>query len=375
MSAKPNLIFATLILCLLCMTSPAQAAPPRFQAPEGYELITAAPGVQLFRKSYSNGTPDYVQVIDLSQGAQIIPLHGGIAESRPEKGAYGGSDPRFYSKSLQKYWAELTERHPEAFCITNGQFFYMPEYPTRLPFPLRVDNQVVSDGYDLRGFPDQKLLLLLWQNKADIVPLARDVLYNTTAPHAIGGLTEDARKSPTHHVGRTFVGVDDHDGDGQAELVLVFSTRSARQKDAAAALRAFGADRVMMFDGGGSAQLACQGVDYVASERLLPQVLGVVAGQLDPAPVMDIPNDGPALAANPAALDNEPPAAQAEPPAVFDQMAVNEAQLVDQPKNQAALSASPGAVRLENVIWVPISILPLALILLLVIGRVRREAY
>jgi hypothetical protein len=59
---------------------------------------------------------------------------------------------------------------------------------------------------------------------------------------------------------------------------LIFSTKSARQVDAARVLRSFGADKVMMLDGGGSAQLLCDGKDYVQSDRPVPQAIAVFAG-------------------------------------------------------------------------------------------------
>ncbi len=367
MLTPQKLIVTVFILILLSITVPVQASTTPWQEPDGFKLLDQAPGVKLYRKNYSNGVPDYVQVLDLSAGAQLVPLHGGIAEARPRKGVYDGADPSFYSKSLQKYWNDLTSLHPNAFCVSNGQFFYMKEYPTRLPFPLRVDNKVISDGYDLRGFPEQKLLLLIWPGKADIVPLEKDTLYHTSAVHAIGGLTEEARKSPTKYVGRTFVGVDDRNGDGLSELVLIYSTSSARQKDAAAVLRSFGADRVMMFDGGGSTQLHCKGKDYIASERLLPQALGIVAAPKFEAPLMKRASDAQAQPIDAESPENEQLIAQTGEQIADNPGRGEEAQL-------DALYTGPDSVKLEDVIWVPVSILPLALIVLLVVDRVRRTA-
>lgn len=365
MHVPKKLIFIAILFTLFSWASAAQASSTPESAPEGFKLIDEAAGVQLYRKNYSNGVPDYVQVLDLSMGAQLVPLHGGIAETRPGKGSYDGDDPRFYSKSVQKYWADLNAQYPNAFCVSNGQFFYMKEYPTRLPFPLRIDSEVISDGYDLRGFPEQKLLLLIWPGYADIVPLDKESLYNTTALHGIAGLAEDARKSPSKYVGRTFIGVDDRDGNGLAEIVLVFSTRSARQKDAAAVLRSFGADQVMMLDGGGSAQLHCQGMDYVASERLLPQALGIVAAARE--------DDA---ASERASMDPEIP--EKDNSAEEEQRKVQAGESNAQPRQQqkgiqpVSIQNSPEAVNLEHVIWVPVSILPLAVIVLLVVDRVRR---
>ncbi len=259
---------------------PAQAALDDASIPPGFRQVASAPGVQLYRKDYSGGNPDFVQVVDMSQGAKVKLLHGPIQETRPEKGAYGGPDARILSRSLPQFWDAISAKHPATlFCVTNGQFFYMRESPTRLPFSLKVDGEIVSDGYAKNEFPDQKLMLEIWSGQADIGPLSRSALYLSTAPDIVAGLAEDARKSPTKYVARTFVGVADYDQDGQHEAILIFNSKTARQKDAAEVLRSFGAAKVMMLDGGGSTQLTCKGKAVIASDRLIPQALAVLSGQ------------------------------------------------------------------------------------------------
>jgi hypothetical protein len=316
-------------LLLVVVFTLAIAQVVQAAAPPGFRLIESAPGVQLFRKDYANGTPDFVQVINLSQGAEIRLLHGLVKEERSGAGVYGGDDPRIGFQSIQGYYRELKNLSQRAFCVTNGQFFLMRESPTRLPFPLKVDGQILTDGYAKQEYPDQKLILELWPNRAEIRPLSRDALYSSDAPNIVAGLTEDARKSPTKYVGRTFVGVADLDGDGVRESVLIFSTKSARQKDAADVLREFGAAAVMMLDGGGSAQLSCQGKDLVASERLLPQALGVIAA-LPPdhgdyvEMVSDLPpTPAPAVQAVAEPAAEAEAAAQAEPPQVAEAVLVS----------------------------------------------------
>ncbi len=246
-------------------------------APDGFYLVASVPGIDLYRKDYSGGSPDYVQVLDLSQGAQIIPMYGKVVERRQGKGAYGGDDAEFTSQSLQKYWKELSAIYEDAFCVLNGQFFYMPESPTRLPFPLKVADEIISDGYGLNEFPDNKLLLELWPDQARITPLTYESLYGSSAPDIIAGLTQTANKRSDRYVGRTFVGVDDRNQDGTTEIILIFNSRISRQVDAANVLYSFGADQVMMLDGGGSTQLSCQGEALVSSDRPIPQAIGVVA--------------------------------------------------------------------------------------------------
>lgn len=253
-------------------------APP----PPGFYLFDSANGVQLYKKDYPNGTPDYVQMIDLSLGAKLQLFHGQITDPRPDKGAYGGGDPRMTSLPLQSYWNKASGLDKNAFCITNGLFFYMPEYPTRLAFPLKVDGNILTDGWGVQTYPGQKLLLELWDDHADITELSSQVLNNSTAPNLVGGLTEEANKRIKYSVGRTFVGVADLNKDGLDETVLVFNSSSSLQSGAAEVLRSFGADKVMMLDGGGSTQLMCKSGWYIRSDRPVPQALAVIAAPPPP---------------------------------------------------------------------------------------------
>jgi hypothetical protein len=248
---------------------------PRFS--EGFNLLMSSLGAALFQKEYAGGNPDFVQVVDLSEGAKIKLMYGQIQELRTGLGVYGGNDARLVSHTIQHYWDELSGFFKDAFCVTNGQFFYMREYPTRLPFPLKVDGQLLSEGYAKNEFPGQKLILEIWNDRADIVALNEENLLHSTAPDIIAGLTEDARKSPEKFVGRTFIGVSDKNRDGLYETVLIFNTQTARQVDAANILRSFGAIKVMMLDGGSSTQLICRDKPYITTDRLIPQAIGVIA--------------------------------------------------------------------------------------------------
>ena len=277
------ILVATLLLASgLTLATPARAQTPTPIKPPGFVPIDSDLGVQLYKKDYPNGNPDYVQVIDLSQGARLELLHGEITDARPDKGVYGGADPRMTSLPLQTYWDRIRVSEPDAFCITNGQFFYMPEYPTRLAFPLKVKGEMVTDGWGIKTYVDQKRMLELWEDHAEIRELSLETLTGSTAPDLIGGLTEEANKRAKYSVGRTFVGVDDRDGDGLSEIVLVFNTLSALQSAAAATLRSFGADQVMMLDGGGSTQLLCQSGWHIRSDRPIPQAIAIIAATPPP---------------------------------------------------------------------------------------------
>ncbi len=246
--------------------------------PEGFKLIRASIGVQLYLKDYDSGTPDYVQVIQLRKGAEIRVLHGDIYQSDAAPGVYGGVDARFASRSIEQYWRDIYAVSSRAFCVTNGEFFNMYEYPTRLPFPLKVDGQIISGGYSKGEFVNEKLMLEIWLDQVDIKPLTKLAFQVSTAPNIISGLAETSRKSPEKFVGRTFGGIRDDNGDGVFDTLLIFSTQAARQSDAAQTLRDFGAQRVLMLDGGLSTQLMCQGKIYIKTDRLIPNAIAILDG-------------------------------------------------------------------------------------------------
>ena len=286
-----SLILACLVMVLLSATT-AAASPFAQSVPAGFELILSDTGTRLYRKDYSQGNPDFVQVVSLAEGAAIIFQHGDITSPGTGAGAYGGNDPSLTRQTLAQTWDEAAAANPEVFCATNGQFFSTNIDPTRLAFPLKKDGVIVSDGYGLGEYPDQKLLLQLWSDRADIVPLTEEALEGSSAPNMLAGLREDADKGPQNYTGRTFVGIDDANQDNIYETVLIFNSKTARQPDAAQILRDFGADRLLMLDGGGSTQLVCRSGAYIESSRTIPQAILVVSKSAEPlsAEVTDKPN-------------------------------------------------------------------------------------
>jgi len=253
--------------------------------PSGFNKILSDIGVALYKKNYSGGQPDYVQVVNLNQGASVKLMTGSMASPGTGGGPFGGNNPTFTSTSLATAWNSFNSSTSGAFCITNGAFYSGPAYnPTPLAFALKQNGVMVSDGYSGSSDPSGAVMMLeLWGDHADIRSLTRDNLYGSSAPNILGGLSENANKSATSYVGRTFVGIDDTNGDSLYDTVLVFNSSYARQTDASTVLRNFGADKVIMFDGGGSTQLRCGANSYVSSTRPIPQTIGVVRGGDIPA--------------------------------------------------------------------------------------------
>jgi len=271
-------VFA-LFLSLLGLSSSEEALltnTPDSAIPPGFSLAISDSGTTLYSKENQNEEVDYVLVADLSQGAYLSLLHGEISNPGTGKGVYGGDSPTFARQILKEVWADFSSSYPKAFCITNGQFFSTKDNPTQFSFPLKADGKIISEGSEIRN-PDHNLILEIWGDKANIGPLTRETLYSSSAPNIIAGLSEQANKEMNNRVGRTFVGIDDNNGDGKFEIILIFNSAKATQQEATTVLRSFGADKVMMLDGGGSTQLICRGKTYVPSKdsRKIPQTLVV----------------------------------------------------------------------------------------------------
>ncbi len=338
-------------------------------APDGFELILSAPAVEMYRKTYPEGTPDYVQVVQLNQGAVVELMYAPLDTPRPGRGSYGGNDARFNLESIQGFW-RLAERTSEnAFCVSNGSFFYMEETPTRLPFPLKVDGVILTDGYALEAYPDQKLMLELWSDRADIRALDGDALYKSRAKNIIAGLTVDANKRPNYAVGRTFIGLQDRDDDGEMEVMYVLNTQTHTQSGATHILREFGAQKLMMLDGGGSTQLICQGQEYIASGRLIPQAIAIYASN-----AITRMND---------LGDEDTEENVTEEVGVSEEGAVGQEEQQELPSDYEAQatnlsgdgenSSEETQLNFRDVLWVPAIVIPLGVLLVWFFTKVNRE--
>lgn len=359
-----------IFLCVIGLlpTDGARADSTENIIPPGFTLIDSTYGIEMYRKDYRGGSPDFVQLINLSQGAKVVPLHGEIRDPGEGKGAFGGNDARFALRTMDQYWQSLANAEASAYCVTNGQFFLMGETPTRLPFPLKKDGEFLTDGYGKNEFVDRKLMLEIWDGKADIRPLTQAAFYSSTAPQIIAGLAEDANKRAAKYVGRTFVGVDDRDLNHEYETILILVTKSTRQVDAAEVLRSFGADKVMMLDGGGSAQLSCEGKAFVSSDRPIPQALGVIAGNESASQIA-------------AGLAASLELSVANSPSDSADTSVEAGAAPTQSGNTNNKSTQPQisqvnlpqpVLRMEDLLWIPSLMMPIVGVLVLVIARMRR---
>jgi hypothetical protein len=123
----------------------AQTATP--EAPPGFELVSSGEGVWLFRRDYPNGTPDFVQVVDLSKKAGIMLMYANIIQPRTGRGVYGGDDPRFSLQPLDMFWEEAMMTSSTLSRLERQ--FSVPETPTRLAFPQRGRDPSRRIGTDI----------------------------------------------------------------------------------------------------------------------------------------------------------------------------------------------------------------------------------
>jgi hypothetical protein len=127
----------------------------------------------------------------------------------------------------------------------------------------------------------------------------------------------------------------------------------------------------MMFDGGGSTQLICQGKDYIKSDRFIPQAIAVIAGD-----AVRVPPQGEVLHAQVEA----PLSASADLEGALENERDNSASAVEVQDPEAENSDAPAqasivpaeAIEIGNVIWVPVAVLSLALLLVHTIRRIQQ---
>jgi hypothetical protein len=285
MSGVPTTIRAVLskFIAIATLSQLAFIDLPRENNPSDFFLAAADVGTALYQRYSPYGTVDFVQVVHLEQGAAVQLLHGPIVEAGNGEGVYGGDNPLMSTQALSDVWADFSPDQPQAFCLTNGQFYSSHTSTVRLSFPLKIDGNIVSDGFAIDQFPDHQLMLEIWPHRADIAPLSAARLQTSSAPNILGGLAEDAAgRRPDMITGRTFVGVGQPRFDGSYSTIFIFTSRLARKTEAAAVLRSFGAEKLIMLDGGASTQLICQGDSYIGPGRLIPQTIAVLAGPPPP---------------------------------------------------------------------------------------------
>ncbi|MGK7898129.1 MAG: phosphodiester glycosidase family protein [Xenococcus sp. (in: cyanobacteria)] len=236
-----------------------------------FSVEKLARGVSLLEDESGN----YVQIVDLSKGASVE------LRTSEDIGVGSNDSPKFARESIENAWNSFSADEPFAFSISNGAFFNTLTY--EVAYPIKIGSTVYEGYGSSEPFPKRKLEIWNSDSRVEISDYDNnpDSVRRSSAPMAIVGLREDADKGIQSNVSRTFVGIRDRDGDGESETVLILNSKANTQPAAAQILRDFGAEEVMMLDGGGSTQMMTQDNLYVEStdnpDRSIPQTIGVTA--------------------------------------------------------------------------------------------------
>jgi hypothetical protein len=212
----------------------------------GFTRIASGTGVAVYQKTYSNGPPDYVTVIDLRSGT-LRNFTGSV--SGPN---YSSNIER---RSLRSFWDFAVSQNRsdyKAIAAINGTFFSQQSDPTPIAFGLKADWWIMSYGYGVTNEPGTKYTLAFDSSfgSSSIQPYNSGT-FDAGIPNVIGGydpwFNKDGRMNS--FIPRTYVGVRDDNGDGHSETVMFFNSAEASQSWAINILQSFGCGSKMMLDG------------------------------------------------------------------------------------------------------------------------------
>lgn len=240
--------------------------------PLNFELVDSATGVAVYKAKN-----DYVLSLDLASGAKVGIVSGEkVEEGKPS--VYGGADPFFKRMNAEEAFKSATNSRNELVCVSNAGFFStLLEKSAPVAFAFKRDKVDESDGFAAKDKHEGKRLTLsLGEGYAKLSQFNnRSILDFRKIPESSAVVSLDPSvdidKQSSKAVGRTFVGLSDPDSNGNYRRLFLFVSSASSQAHASETLRSFGADKFIMFDGGGSSQLRCRSGEYVPSVRTVPQ--------------------------------------------------------------------------------------------------------
>jgi hypothetical protein len=189
--------------------------------------------------------------------------------------------------------------HPDVFCLSNAQFFSnLRGTSAPVAFPLKIEGKLVSEGFAaVSKHIGKRLTLQINSDSAKIVPFDNNNIEqfrNEKSNDAVVSLDPSVNidGSAAAKVGRTFVGLGDPDENGNYKHAFLFVSSASTQDHAENVLKDFGAQKIMMFDGGDSSQLISKKEHLIETGRTIPQFLAIIpAGTKNPGNLVDSPPD------------------------------------------------------------------------------------
>lgn len=239
----------------------------------GFRPIYQASGVKVYEKSYTSEKLEFITIVN----TKVARLENFIGELTAR------DNSQIKKNFLTQLWQNAVEKNTpsnQVKVIINGAFFSTKNDPTGIAFGLKVNGKLITYGYGVGNEYFGQIRTFSWNNQSNIAKIQTYMVQTfKTVENVLGGLDITANKSANKYLPRTFVGVGDRDGDGVTETVIFYSSNYARQIDASATLRGFGAKAGMMLDGGGSTGIIVDGKPLIPTNRPIPHALAVYAGE------------------------------------------------------------------------------------------------
>ncbi len=249
----------------------------------GFKLEDEDHGLSIYRNKQ-----DYVISIDMTEGAKLG-LFNGAKVSDDKKSAYGGANPELRRLTAAQALEGARKTNAKVVCVSNGAFFStLKEAAAPIAFSLKDNNKIVSEGFaPINKHSGHRLTLAFDEDSARILPFDNKSISgfkSISESSAIVSLSPkvnmDAQKEKK--IGRTFIGLANQNEQGDYTKILIFVSAASTQTNAEKTLQRFGANPVLMLDGGGSSQLMCDNDKsknyYVRTARKVPQFLTMTPG-------------------------------------------------------------------------------------------------
>ncbi len=248
--------------------------------PTGFQVTACGNAVRLFRRN-----DVFVVEVDLLKNGQCRLIQGSA-----DTASAAAPNPQLVRRPLftnisgyTSYWNLYAPANPKLFAVANAEFFSTATSPrTDLAFPLKVNNTLVGTGYGSATTYGKRRLEFYgtWASivdypyaSTDLAAVKSDFQGVVSGIAGIHPINSDFSKNSS--VGRTMIGLKDTNQDGKLDRLLLVCARAATQQQAWQVLVDFNCVKTIMFDGGGSSQLACRGVSYVASSRTIPSIFAI----------------------------------------------------------------------------------------------------
>ncbi|MDJ0675440.1 MAG: phosphodiester glycosidase family protein [Calothrix sp. MO_167.B42] len=276
--AKYLFLIAVTSLIIIAPINKIIAAPilPDFQP------IIQTSGVKVYNKSGTNNKLEFVTIVNIKK-ARLANLIGELSYSHTPKANPSHHRSKIKKKLLTHFWQDAVQQNTtsnQAKVVLNGAFFSTKNDPTGIAFGLKVNGNLITYGYGVGNEYFGQIRTFSWHNQSNIAKIQTYMVQTfKIVQDVVGGLDITANKSANKYLPRTFVGVGDRDGDGVTETVMFYSSNYARQIDASATLRGFGAKATMMLDGGGSTGIIVDGKPLISTNRPIPHALAIYAGE------------------------------------------------------------------------------------------------